>query len=249
MHLPDPDQDDRVASSTAEDVSAARARGRLLVAAVVLVALVVLAGAWAWSPLRQWLAPQTLIAFLHATGAAVGPVPAALGIAVALSLAVPLTPLTVVVLLAFDPLEGVLCVLAGALLAAVATHSAGVVLGRDAVRRLGGPRVQRLSEWLGRRGLATVLFIRFVPMAPFAIVNLMAGASHIRLRDMIIGTVLGMLPGLLALAFFIEQIQAVLKNPGPAAYATLGATVVFIVAALWWARRWIKRRMPSPEDS
>lgn len=237
---------DSPAAASADTTEAARrARWRLRIAIALLLVLIALALAWAWSPMRQWLTPQQLIATLHAWGDSIGPVPTALGIALALTLAVPLTPLTMVVLLAFDPVEGVLCVLAGALLAALITHGLGALLGREAVRRLGGPRVQNLSEWLGQRGLVAVLFIRFVPLAPFAIVNMVAGASHIRVRDMLLGTVLGMLPGLLVLAFFIERVQAALRDPGPITYAVLLGAVVFVGAAVWAARRWVRRRMPT----
>jgi phospholipase D1/2 len=40
-----------------------------------------------------------------------------------------------------------------------------------------------------------IVAVRIVPVAPFAVINLFTGASHIRLRDYLIGTLLGMIPG------------------------------------------------------
>jgi len=48
---------------------------------------------------------------------------------------------------------------------------------------------------MAKQGILTVAMIRNIPVAPFTIVNLIAGASHIRLKDYLIGTALGMLPG------------------------------------------------------
>jgi uncharacterized membrane protein YdjX (TVP38/TMEM64 family) len=78
-------------------------------------------------------------------------------------------------------------------------------------------------------------------VAPFAVINMVAGASHIRLRQMLLGTAIGMAPGTLVMAFFVEQIVEALRNPGPAAYALLAATVVLLVGAALGAKHWVRR--------
>lgn len=81
-------------------------------------------------------------------------------------------------------------------------------LGHQTVRRLAGSRLEQLSQRLARQGLLTVIAVHIIPVAPFTVINLIAGASPIRLRDFLLGTVAGMLPGLLGIAIFIDQVSA-----------------------------------------
>lgn len=225
-------------------------RGKFWALLLALAALVALAAAWTWSPMRDWLDADRIVATLQQFGEAFGPVAAVLGLGLALTLAVPLTFLTLVTLVAFGPWTGFVTCMLGALLGAAASHGLGALLGREVVQRLGGPRVNSLSERLAEHGLLAVIAIRLVPVAPFAIVNMVVGASRVSLRQMLLGTALGMAPGTLVMAFFVDQIVAALRNPGPVAYALLAGTVALIVvggiAARHWVRRVEARRLKEP---
>ena len=169
--------------SVTETTSALRLRLTVLV--VILVAAFVLALAWTWTPLRDWLDVDQIVAGLRAFGRSFGPVAAVAGFALALTVAIPLTFLTLVALVAFGPWGGLGCAMAGATIGAAASYGLGHVLGREALERLAGPRVNLLSRRLASRGVLAVIVIRLVPIAPFAVINMVAGASHIRLRDLL----------------------------------------------------------------
>lgn len=215
-------------------------RGRMWALVAALVALVALAAAWTWSPMREWLDVDRIVGGLQALGQAFGPVAAVVGLGLALALAVPLTFLTLVTLVAFGPWTGFVTCMLGAALGAALSHLLGALLGREVVMRLGGPRVNAVSQRLADHGLLAVIAVRMVPVAPFAIVNMVAGASRISLRHMLLGTALGMAPGTLVMAFFVDQIVAALRNPGPLAYALLAGTALLIVGAGLAARRWVR---------
>ncbi len=216
-------------------------RWRVIGLALAVAALVALAVAWSASPLRAWLDADRIVAALQGVGQSFGPVAAVAGFALASTLAVPLGFLTVVTLVAFGPWAGTGCTLVGGLLGAAASYGLGRLLGREVLQQVGGARVNQISNRLGQRGLLAVLFVRIVPIAPFAIVNMVAGASHIRLRDMLLGTAIGMLPGTLVMAFFIDQIIAALRQPGPLTMA-IGVLVLGLMVAGGWAmRRWLGR--------
>ena len=83
----------------------------------------------------------------------------------------------------FGAWPGVAYAAVGTMAAAAANYGIGRWLGRDAVRRLAGARANRLSEHIGRRGVLAMAVLRLLPIAPFTVVNLVAGASHIGLRD------------------------------------------------------------------
>jgi uncharacterized membrane protein YdjX (TVP38/TMEM64 family) len=210
-------------------------RWRLAGLAAALLALLALTAAWTWSPMRDWLDVGRIVAGLQQLGQSFGPVATVAGFTVAVTLAVPLTFLSLVTLVAFGGWTGFFYCMLGALLGAAASHGLGRLLGREAVQRLGGPRVNAISERLADHGLLAVIAVRVVPVAPFAIINMVAGASRISLRQMLLGTAIGMAPGTLVMAFFVDQIVAALRTPGPLTYALLGGTLVLLVA-----RRWVR---------
>ena len=190
--------------------------------------------------MRSWLDVDLVVSSLRRFGQSFGPVAAVCGFALALTLAVPLTFLTLVALVAFGPGAGFACVMAGGLIGASASYAIGLLLGREALEHLAGERINRLSRRLASRGLIAVIALRLVPVAPFAIINMVAGASHIRLRDLLLGTAIGITPGTLAMMLFVDQIAAALKQPTPLTFALAGLTVLLIVVGGWAMQRWLR---------
>ncbi len=216
-------------------------RRKLLGLAITALLLLGLAVAWSWTPMRAWLDVDLVVGAIQRFGQAFGPVAAVGGFALALTVAVPLVFLTLVALAAYGPLAGFVCALFGALLGAVASYALGALLGREVVRRLAGERINRLSERLARHGLLAVIAVRLVPVAPFAVVNMVAGASHIRLRDLLLGTAIGMTPGTLAMMVFLEHITEALRRPTPLTVALLLLTVALIALGGWGLQHWLRR--------
>ncbi len=214
---------------------------RLSMLVFVLLALISLAIAWTWSPLRNWLDVSKIVAGLELFGQSFGPFAATVGFAFALVLAIPLTFLTLVTLVAFGPAKGFFIAIIGAAVGALVTFLVGKMLGHEIVIRLGGAKVVQISEQLADRGILAVFALRLVPIAPFAIVNMVAGATHIRLRDMLIGTVLGMTPGTLIMMLFIEQIIDAIKRPSVATALLLAFMVLLIIGGIWGLRKWLSR--------
>ena len=217
-----------------------RLRKKLVLLVLVLFALVGLAVAWSWSPMRAWLDVEGVVAAIRRAGQSFGPVAAVAGLTLGLVLAVPLIFLTLVAVAAYGPLAGSVYVLVGALLSAAASYGVGRLLGREVVERLAGPRVNQLSRRLARRGLLAVLAVRLVPVAPFAVVNMVAGASHLRLQHLLLGTAIGILPGTLGVALFLDQIQAALRSPTPWTWALVALTAGLIGGGAWALRRWMR---------
>ena len=67
-------------------------------------------------------------------------------------------------------------------------------VGLGAVEQLAGPRVQRVRDWIGRRGFVAVLYARIIPGMPFAVVNYAAGLTPLRLPVFAAATALGAAP-------------------------------------------------------
>lgn len=211
---------------------------RLLLLAVFVLGLT---AAWRWSPLQAWLNPERLVPGLRELAAQAGVLTSIGVMALVLALAFPLVPLTLLAIIALGPIKGSLCLLTAALIAAAINRQIGRMLGHQALMRLAGPRMQRVSQMMERRGFYAVMALRLVPIAPFAVVNTAAGITHLRLRDMLLGSAIGMLPGTLLMAFFSEQIEDAIRNPGPGRIALVTFTLLLFAAGAWALRRWLAR--------
>jgi uncharacterized membrane protein YdjX (TVP38/TMEM64 family) len=97
------------------------------------------------------------------------------------------------------------------------------------------PSVDKLMEG---RGWNFVLLLRMIPMLPFDIVSCFAGASHIKFRDYIIGTILGELPG----AIVLVMLGSSLDNIGSTFFYLSLALAVIVFIATELTRRWISKR-------
>lgn len=216
-------------------------RWRLLLFVALLLLLLGLAIAWSASPLKEWLQLQSAVATLRHWAQQYGPYWGVAGLTLALLCAVPLSFLTIVVIVAYGPWTGFAMAMASAVLAASASFEAGKWLGHALLTQLAGLRVNQISQRLAHRGLLAVIAIRLVPIAPFAIVNLIAGSSHIRRRDMLLGTAIGMAPGTLVMALFIDQIVGALDQPGSAATGLLIVALALILGGTVILVRFLKR--------
>jgi len=210
-----------------------------------LLVFAVVAAAWRWTPLRDWVALAPLVSAARAAANAPEAVLGVLAVYVIGGLiAFPITVLIVATGVVFGPSLGGIYALGGALLNAAVTYGVGRRLGRDTVRRLAGSRLNRITRRLARRGMLTVAVLRLLPIAPYSIVNAVAGASRVRLRDFLLGTAIGMTPGIGLIVTFVDRIGAAVTNPGPVTFATLAAVAAIIGAAAWFVWRRFGVRQP-----
>lgn len=204
-----------------------------LITTVVILAL--LAIAWRWGP----LADSIDIGHIDNLSQSFGPQWLNLGVGfiaflVAALLMAPVTALIFAAGFFYGPVWGFALAYGGSLLATTLGYLLGSALGKPILERFAGSRVETVSQTLGRRGIVTSVVMRLLPIAPFAFVNLAAGASHISFRDFIIGTALGMLPGTLLLTLFSAQIQRATLSPDLGNIGILLAIVAVAAIVVYW---------------
>jgi uncharacterized membrane protein YdjX (TVP38/TMEM64 family) len=206
---------------------------------IVLLALLALPAAWRWTPLGEWINFETITAWQQSVKGD----PAALYLVAAAYVLgglvfFPVTVLTVATVLTFGPAAGNAYALTGWLLSAALSYGIGRLLGRELLRKMAGPRLDRLIRQAERHGIVAVLTMRLLPVAPFTLVNLFVGASYIRFRDFIFASVLGRIPGIVALTLVGIQFENALRAPGVRTFAVLGLIVLLaLLAAVWLSRR------------
>jgi phospholipase D1/2 len=209
---------------------------------VVLSLLLALAASWRWTPLSEWIDIERLSGWVYAMkGSLLVPV-VVMGIYVAGSmLMIPVTLMVGATGIVFSPVIGTLYALAGCLLSGLTAYAVGAKVGRNTISKLSGKRSARLSRRLSDNGIIAVAIIRNLPVAPFTIVNMMAGASHIKLKDFLIGTAIGMLPGILGVVVFSDRLLNAVRNPGWLNVSIAAGVAVLIGIGSWWINRRLSR--------
>jgi len=216
---------------------------RMIVLGAMAVALALLAVAWRWTPLGEAVNLAALIKLARSVDALpFTPLAVLLGYVVAGLLMVPVSLLIGVTGIVFGPLAGGLYAAAGTLLSAAVSYGVGRWLGNDGVHRLLGARLERISRRLSRQGIVAMAITRLLPVAPFTVVNMLAGALRIRFRYYLIGTFLGMAPGIAITVTFAHHLAEAVRYPSPEAIAVLAGVVVLLIGTAVGLQRLFARR-------
>lgn len=193
----------------------AKEHRNLIIKAAVMICLVIIGVVlWKFSGLGDDFSAEILAGWGEALSGKVWALPVVVGVySLGGVVMAPVTVLIVATAFIFSPLLAATYSVVGCLASAAVTYSMGLILGRRFVRKLAGERINELSRRLARSGVLTMALIRNLPIAPYSVVNMVAGASHIRFWDYLLGTFLGMLPGVIALTVFSGTIVNAFRNP------------------------------------
>ena len=218
---------DRLLASLLPEEAAVSRKHRFIQFAALFVVLLGLAIAWRWGPLSQWLTADTLSGWASAVqDNPFAPLFVVGAYVVGAFLMVPVTLLIVSTAMVFTATESVIYSIIGSVACAVTVFCIGRRIGRDSVRRLAGGKLNKVSKRVARRGVLSVAALRLLPVAPFSIVNLVMGASHLKLRDFVVGTVLGMSPGIVAISLLGDRLSRLIQAP------RLENILIFLAVAL-----------------
>ena len=123
----------------------------------------------------------------------------------------------------FGPWLGFAYSALGAFTSALLMYFVGAWLGKTALARLFGPRLQRVLGAARQRGFMVVVTFRVGPVAPGTMINPGPGVSGICTADFIAGSVVGMTPGLLLMSIVGDRLAAFITEP------TLGEVSVLVL--------------------
>lgn len=211
--------------------------------AAAVLACAVLAAAWRYTPLSELVTPERIIAWARAVRAMPwAPVVVVLIYTPAAFVMFPRPLLTLLTVIAFGPWLGFAYGMAGILLSALATYYAGRIMRPATVERLAGKQSAHMRKVLREHGLAAMTAIRIVPAAPFVLEGILAGAMRIKLWHYMIGTLIGMTPGVLATSVFGDQITRALEDPSTINWWLVGAVLVAFAVLIYAVRRWFAQR-------
>jgi phospholipase D1/2 len=153
----------------------------------------------------------------------------------------PITLLIVTTALVFQPVPAIIYAVIGSLSNALITYGIGLIMGKQTIGKIAGRKINRLRKRLRKNGILAIAVIRNIPFAPYTIVNIVSGALRVNLKDYLIGTALGMSPGIFAITFFTETMIKAIKNPQWGNIAISSATAAGIFLIFWRLKKRISK--------
>ncbi|OOG27559.1 phospholipase [Thioalkalivibrio denitrificans] len=213
-------------------------RLRLILFLSVIAALLVLAAFWAivmhegdWQPAHiqaraGQLAEGPWLHWLVFAGVVLGQ-----------QVAIPQILLVPVAVILLGPWWGLAVGYFGTLAGAVIGYLIGRYVGRRPVRRLSGPRMRRLSRAIARRGVVSMIVVNMLPIVSQALINLAAGTTHIRFRDFLLGTAVGIVPPTVIVVAATQLVLQVERMPETGEVFVIMLVVFAALVLLWWATR------------
>lgn len=217
-----------------------RAGGLVRTIAATVLIVGALAALWRYTPLASWVTADRVSAWAESfSDNWWAPLVLVLAYVPACFVMFPRPLLTLAAVVAFGPWLGFAFGMSGVLIAAAATYYLGWLLPRDRVRQLCGERLNSMCETLRHRGVVAVTALRLVPVAPFAVEGLVAGAIRIPASHFLLGTFLGMAPGALTTTVFGQQLETALRDPSSINYGLIAAVIALFGVATFAVRRWL----------
>src|SRR5436190_1815227 len=221
--------------------------------ALLTLAVLGLTALWRWTPLAHTVSAEGLLDWAHDFGARWwAPLVLMASYTPACMVMFPRPLITLAAVIAFGPWLGFLYALTGIVASSVATYYIGRRMRRDTVRRVAGPKLDRMIDVLKRYGLVAMTLLRLVPIAPFAVESIVAGAIHMRLWHVALGTAIGLLPGTLATTIFGDAIETALTGTGDVNWWLVGIAVALLAGGIVAVKRWftaMSRRVRANESA
>jgi uncharacterized membrane protein YdjX (TVP38/TMEM64 family) len=223
-----------------------RVRLALIAFGISLVTVGALAAVWYFTPLAELADPGEIRAQLSAAGPVWGPLLVIAAFLLGGAVGFPINVLTIGVAAAFGPWLGALYSAVGCMVSAVAAFAVGRWLGASTLQDALGARLNRIRKRVVERGVIAVAAIRLVPVAPFTVVNLAAGAAKIRIGDYLMGTLLGLAPGLAVMSFLGDRATEMFTRPTVANIALVVAAAAAWIAVAAGAQYLISKYKKKP---
>jgi uncharacterized membrane protein YdjX (TVP38/TMEM64 family) len=211
-----------------------------------LAALVLGIGAlmalWRFTPLREVATAEAAIRWAQAFGEQPwAPFALMAAYTPACLVLFPRPLITLAAVIAFGPWLGFFYSLTGICVSSAVTWKMGRHMRRDTVRRLAGPKLDRMIEVLKKHGLLAMTLLRLVPLAPFAVESIVAGAIRMKLWHVVVGTAIGLLPGTLTTTVFGDAIETAVSGSGQVNWWLVGGALALLAAGAWAVKRWFTR--------
>ena len=212
------------------------------IAAIALV-IAAITAAWRWTPLGEYATAENILTWTRAVRGTWWAPFALVGAYVAGAFVLfPRPVLTLVAVMTFGVKFGLVYATSGILVAALVSYYAGRVLKRETVRRIAGDALDAAAKPVKRHGVLATFAANMVPTPPFVVQNVIAGAMRIKVWEFAAGTLLSLVPGILAWTVFGDQIVNALDDASNVNYWLIGGALLLLVGFIFATRWWLKKK-------
>jgi uncharacterized membrane protein YdjX (TVP38/TMEM64 family) len=213
------------------------------IAAAVLV-LAALAAVWRYTPVAEYLTAERIREWARLVRETPwAPVAVILAYTPASLILFPRPLITLLIVVAFGPWLGIAYAVTGIMLAAMVTYYLGRALPRRKVREIGGDKAEALGKGARRHGVIAVVAFNLLPVPPFAVQNMIAGAVRIKVWEYALGSVLSLIPAIIATAVFGNQVSAALDDAAEVSWWAIGAAAIGLAIFIYFGRRWAAKQI------
>lgn len=213
-----------------------------MVGLAVLGVLSAVAVAWQVTPLRDWLDLGQLLDRLRAFGH--GPVAVIIVLAaypISGLLMLPTTLLILASIALFGPLWGFIYATLGCLLKASVFYGLGRAFGRRSLHFLPSRQLDEVTAMLTGHEVLAVAAVNWSQLVNLMLSGLAAGVLPIGFGRYLVGTLIGIVPGIIILTIFEDRLDKALHQPTTAnVVGLITITIFWLFAAIWCARRLVK---------
>ena len=210
-----------------------------LITAALVVAAILLTAAWRWTPLNEFVTTERVVGWVEGFSRYWwAPLALATAYTPASVVMFPRPLLTLAAVVAFGPYEGFAIAMGGVMLNTLILYLIGRYGAKEKIERWGGPRLARVGKLLRKEGLLAVATVGLLPVAPFVVEGLAFGALRLKLRHVLPGVALAMLPGMIAAVLLGHQLAAAISSDRSVNRAIIVGTVLAVVALGFFTRRY-----------
>ncbi len=135
---------------------------------------------------------------------------------------------------AFGVVRGTIAVSVGSTLGAAAAFLVGRTLARDWIEQkvAGNARFRAIDQAVGQQGFKIVLLTRLSPIFPFNLLNYAFGITKVSLRDYVLASWIGMLPGTVMYVYLGSAVKSLSDLVAGKVDGGVGQNVLFALGLL-----------------
>ncbi len=152
-----------------------------------------------------------------------------------LAIMFPLTILVVTTGMLFSTEWAIFCATLASLSSSAMGYVVGHWVGRETIEKHGGEMVRRAEKYIQKNSFNSMVLINLLPVAPFTMTNMLAGAFRLDFTRYMLGSAVGIIPGLIIVIAFGGQLSKLIatnENGLPWSAIVIAILLVIVLVGL-----------------
>lgn len=161
---------------------------------------------------------------------------------VLLAVIFPLTLLVVMTGLLFSTEWALFIAVLGSMSSSAVGYGLGHWAGRTTIEKHGGQLVRRTEQVMQHHSLKSMVMINLLPVAPFTLTNMLAGALKLDFCRYMLGSAIGLIPGLIVVIVLGGQLKKLLTLENTVDAAMVMVACMLLIAVSVGVLKWLDKK-------